>query len=314
MQFGRQHREQRAAAASRQNHAEHTAGARHQHGLREDLAAHAHAARAERGPDRDLLRPRRRPRKHKVGDIRASDQQHQPYRAQQHQQRGPRAPHQFLVQRRHIRSPARVRGRILRRQPLRDRADFGPCARRRHAALQPRDHHKRTRSADKLTRVRPDRHPEIGVSRGKLEPRAHHAGDCVPPALDRDRLPDHIPARPETPLPQSMAQHHRGTCRRRIVVANEGPAQQRLSAKQLEELPGDERHRDALRLHLPRHIHLGVLYGGHLLESPALLAPVQEVGIAHRRGRCFFRCGLPDHHQAGRLLVGQRAQQRRIYE
>ena len=68
-------------------------------------------ARAERGAQGELRAPRGAPHQQQVGDVGAGDEQHQPDRAEQDQQRRPGVLHDVVVQRH--RPDPEVRGRVL---------------------------------------------------------------------------------------------------------------------------------------------------------------------------------------------------------
>ena len=81
--------------------AEGAAREREEGRLGEELADDAAAARAEGRADGDLLAPAERPGEHEVGDVGARDQEDEPDRAEQHQQRRPHVADELLVQRDH---------------------------------------------------------------------------------------------------------------------------------------------------------------------------------------------------------------------
>ncbi len=122
--------------------ADGAAGEREQDAFGEQLPQDAGAARAERRADRHLLLARHRARQQQVRHVRAGDEQDEPDRAGQHQQRRAHVADDFLLERDDVEREAAVRGihaGMLRAQPRRDAV---------HLRLRPADRHARLQLAD----------------------------------------------------------------------------------------------------------------------------------------------------------------------
>ena len=81
----------------RHGEAEGSAGCREENALGEELAHEPHSFRAECGADRDFASSARRAGEQEVRDVRARDEQHEPDRTEQHEQRRPHASHDDAV-------------------------------------------------------------------------------------------------------------------------------------------------------------------------------------------------------------------------
>ena len=87
--------------------AQRPAGERQQHALGHELAEEPAAARAERGPHRELPMPRFRARQQQVGEVRARNQQHESDGRLQHPDRAARAADDLVLHGLHLQDVAR---------------------------------------------------------------------------------------------------------------------------------------------------------------------------------------------------------------
>ena len=89
-------------ASNASSDARHAARHREHQALHERLPDHLPAAAPSASRTASSRLPRRRPRQQQIGQVRAGDQQHQPHRAAQHQQRRPQISGDAPLQRRRL--------------------------------------------------------------------------------------------------------------------------------------------------------------------------------------------------------------------
>ena len=193
-QTGEIGRVQHAQEAQRQrghHEAERPAGQREQPALGQELPDHRPAARAQRGAERELALPDRRPHQQQVGDVGAGDHQHETDRAEQDQQRGPGMLDDVLLQRHG--PDAHLRAGMLREllaELQRDAVHLRLCLGEGHARLEPAEHREeRVVPRRRLAVVELQRRPHLGVRDQERLGRAARGGSraegrrrpCAPP-------------------------------------------------------------------------------------------------------------------------------------
>ena len=181
------------------------------------------------------------------------------------------------------------------------------------ARLQPSDHRQPERAA---------RVARVLVRRQRL-PQLRLSGTCsvagMTPMISCGRpfrvivLPSTSAAPPNLALPQSVREQHDPVVARRFVRLGEEPADQRPHAHDVEEVRRRLRALQAFRLVGARQVERGVGETGHDGKRRVLVPPVPVV----RTGRDVFLDPLPpvvdpDHRDAIRLRIGQRAQQHAV--
>ena len=259
-----------------------------QHALRQELPGKTPRPRAERGADGELALTPGAARQEKVGDVGSGDEQDEPDRRRQHEERRPHAGDHFRLQRDETHEGGRERrGRIGaggRRRLVAPgrRRTFRFCLRHRHTVFQPADgaehHHEHLA---RLLRRNVDRHrrPEHALVIGKVEGRGQDADDGELAVVERDGLADDVGAAPELARPQLLADDGDLIVARPVFVGSEEPSLGGRRAKHREHRRRDRRAAKADRLAEAGQRVRTRLIGGQAVERARALPPVLERAV-----------------------------------
>jgi hypothetical protein len=256
---GRDEAAQRGARPDREREAKPPAEHRHEDTLGQEVPHHARAARPEGEPHRDLAPPGGRAREHEVRDVRARDREHDPH--DDHEQRGKPEDRRLRLGRHarlalpekresarrtgavgplvgvgraqpggeHVEARLYVRGLRAARQPGHERQEAGsPVAQRVVAGNEARAMGERQPGLD----GDPAGEPGEALG-GDPHDRERRAGEDER-AAERRRIAG------ETPLPETVADHHRGGSVVAVVLRAEGAAERRPNGQGGEVVAGHE--------------------------------------------------------------------------
>ena len=200
--LARDARRKRADSGGRQHQTEHGAGQRDHGTLGQQLSDEPPARGAEGRPHGHLVAPPCRAGEQQVCHVGACDQEHEPNRTQEKEQRGPRVAVDLLRQRDDRRADAAVFLRILALERHGDGVHLGACLLDRHSGRQARDHLEDAQIA------RPGHDgdggpPDVRAMRQGSVRRedADHDGGI---AVEQHRLPDDSRVGAELPLPEAV--------------------------------------------------------------------------------------------------------------
>ena len=204
-------------------------------------------------------------------------------------------------------SPVLVSGQSRARRCV-DRSQLRARLVERDAVAQSGEHPKRSAAPIGGAIGQRQRDPRLGSclpERREPERRRHDADHAIRLAVDDDRAPDHCRVAAETPDPQSVGEHDDAHVAGHVVFGDR-PANERSSAKHVEQRAGHLQRRHALGAPLSGQVGAPRLCGGHPAERPRRAADIVEIG---RRHRAAHRAAVQDRHEAVGLSIGQRRQQ-----
>src|SRR5690348_16088621 len=181
-------------APTREQQPDRASGEREQNALREELPKNSSAAGAQGSANRKFARPHRGASHHQIGDVHASDQEHETNGRKQHQKKESHLSDHRLLQGPHSRAYPLVDVRIFGRQAFRDSLHIGASLSEGDAWMEPADSMNAESSAtlgEQGIAPLAERNEDIHVAEtaeGKIETRRNHADDAVIPAVQRKRL------------------------------------------------------------------------------------------------------------------------------
>ena len=254
--------------------------------LDQQLTHQVRARGAKRRSNRQLAPPAGGPRDQQARDVRARDEQDEPDRSLQQQQRAAHVADEILAQRHEddIARAARIRMFALHVRSDRvhvvlgvveadavldspDRLEVPDVPRRRKIALVDR------RRGHRLLREYPQLRP-VGPS----ETRRHDADDGRGLAVHVHAPADRCRVRSEERVPRRLIEDHHRLGRHRILCGRERPAERRRRAQHIEERCGDVRARQLLRVaRLDREGEQLVAHAGHRRQRPVVVLDVEEL-------------------------------------
>ena len=294
---GRQTHEQPDQPAHRDD-AQAAADERERHALGEQLPQQARPARAHRDAHGQLALARHQAREEQVRHVDARDEQHEPRRAQQHEQRATGVADEDLVER----ADRRAMGMVpKRRQPGAERFHLGPRLLERHVRLEARDHPHEVVAARRLVEGPRERQPELGALR-VVEARRHDARYRVRLAVERHALTDERGIGPEPLPPQPVGQHDGLRAAGLILFGRERTAHARRDAQHREPRRGDRRAADARRVARAGQHDAARRRAADRRKHLALVPPVHVDGKGGRRAR---HLGLHVEHHDEPVGVGE---------
>ena len=314
----RRERRQEPGADTGQGETARAPERRQQAALRKQLADEPAARCADRRPDRELPPPHAGAYEQQVRDVRTGNQEHAADRAQQHQQRTfEGAAVALRIDRHNRRSPALVRIRVGRLEAAGDGVELGLRGLARHPGPQAAPDGDRVLVPAAEVLVDRERHPHLEVRLQKVEAARQHADDGERPAVDQQRLADDARVAAVAAPPQAVGQDDHPFPPGLLLFGHEGAAESGLHAQHRE-----ERRRDADAADLlgdgvaargPGDGIEPVAPGDHVVERPALSAPVEEVAGRRRdvvlRGPALCRIHVADAHEAFDVLEGRRPEE-----
>ena len=256
-----------------------------QQALDEQLPNDAPRARAEAAPQRDFPDSRAGAREQQVGDVGARDEKDHAHRGEHHEQRALDVADELARERRGQDDRRGWLGRIgiahglplsLAPEVVVDpgnlpRGTLGRLPRRKAPE-------RRVAPATERLRLDPDRHPQLSVIR-KVESRRHdpHDGDGL--AVERDALADDVRGAAEPPPPEAVAKDHDLVPAAPFFFSEKGAAVHGHPAEQREEVGGDDRTIQPLRLTNPRQREAGPAVARDRTERSTPRTHVHEEGI-----------------------------------
>jgi hypothetical protein len=265
---------------------------------------------AERGAHRDLARARGRAHQQQVGDVGAGDQQHEPDRAHEDQQRRLHVADDLVAHRRQLdRQPRAVGLGVLRLQPPVHGRQHAARAVQRHPRLEPSDHRQEL-GATAEGRVGALRHQQVGGAR-QHQPGRRDADHRARDAVERDRPADDRRVATEAPLPEGVAEHDDARHAAALLVGREAAAEHRRRAEHAQVVGRHRRAARALGRTVAGDVVRRVAVRGQLAGAGEAVAPVEEVG-QRRAAVPEVRIRRERHHQPVRLAIRQAAQQDRV--
>jgi hypothetical protein len=285
---------------------------RRQHdALDEELPQQPAAARADRRSDGDLLLPCCRAREQQIGDVRASDQQHESDRAEQDEQRGLELRrHECLAERDQPRAPFPY-FRELAAQARRDRRHLRLRLRQRHTVAQSADDGDHVVQPDLLLRIDHERCPDVAAGEHG-ERRGRDADDRVVNPVQRQRSADEPGIAAEPPTPDSFSDHHDVRRTGTVVALGECATGDWDQAEHRHQRRRDRPSGELLRIADTAHREGPEADGGEP-KRPGLLLPRQIIESGGGEARDVQRVVFLRHlHQPVRLLEWQRPQQDRV--
>ena len=316
-QSGRVDRQERADARDAENHSEHAAGEREDDALGQELTHDASPARANRSANRDFAAAPGRSHQQQVRHVRARDQQHEPDRAREHEQRRPHVADE------HVLDALHAERLVLTDGVRKSRAEFVG------RGLEPR-----VRLLDRDARLQARRGPEIVSLIGRVpielerdpdlrrrpappvfdvEGRAEDADHGIRLVAERDRASHDGRIAAEPPRPQAVAEHGNGAAPRTILLLRKRAPPKDGRTEQPEELGADAsaaKLLDAVAAGVIEHV---VVERRGLLDDARLLAPMRELR-GGRGGAGSLRRRVHEEHHAIRLGRRQRLQQHRVQD
>ena len=255
----KRHRHERCQQRHREHgehHAEAAAQRRENEALGRQLTDQPLASRADGRPDGELFTPAERAHEQQVGDVRAGDQQHAERRAADGKQQQARLLRQLVAERVHPHARVRVLLGILLPQLRGDHRHLGVCAGDRHAGLEPPNHFEQVVVAI-LERLggKSGRQPHLLVARGEAEVRRHHTTIVYTPSSSVTCVPttDRSPPNARRHSP-SLRINAPGAPSWSSAAVKSRPID-RLHAERGQEIGGDGRHVDPLRLSARHDVH-----------------------------------------------------------
>ncbi len=284
-----------------------------QQALGDELTDHPPPARAQRRADRELARPRRRPRQQQIGDVGAADRQHEADHAEK-QDRGNAevAANQGAMHRLDRDASSLVGVRKLLRQSLSDARHLGARGLDRHAGFHAADTAEEVGASHRRAAIEGN-HPPHARAAEQLKVLWHDADDRERQAVEPDALADNGGVGVEARPPQRFADDD--DVQSRVVVR----PQKRAAGDGFDPEDVEESGRDPLasdgfgRPVFAVHDHAADVGDepGDQLEAAAAIVPVGHVDRRHAVARRAIRA-LPDHDQAIGIGEWQRTKQRRI--
>ncbi len=207
----------------------------------QQVAGDPPAARAERRPHGDLAGLPGHASQRQVREVRADDQEHEPSRRQEHEERPPYVADEGLGERPEADLDPGVRRGILLLQAAGKQEGFLSRAFRRNAGLDVRDGAEDPQGAvGSLLRRGREREiegdPELEVGARELELRRHDADDRVRLAAQRDRAAENRTVSRETGPPEMIGQDDHGLVH---LCGKKNPSQAR-GGQQRKEVGGDD--------------------------------------------------------------------------
>jgi hypothetical protein len=288
-------RQQRVDQAPGEERAERAAYQREQQALGEQLAHDAAAARPERRAQRELALARADAREQQVRDVHARHEQHQPDRAEQHEQRLAGVADERLAEAGRRPADALVLARVLLGEAGGDRGHLlARCGDRRAGRETGHDVQVPGAAAvgaeELVVRERP---PDLGAF-GVAEARRGDADHGAGLAVDLHVLADDGGIAAEALLPQRVAEHDHVRAARLVLARHEPAAERRPHAQHIEE---GRAHRGALqanRVAVAGERHPGRVERRESLQRLRLLLDVEEVlGRQPRDRTCPSRAPRP---------------------
>jgi hypothetical protein len=196
----------------------------------------------------------RRTYEREVRDIRTCDEQHEPARREQNQERRARVRNDRLLQSLDQYAPIRVLVRELRLQARHDLRQLSLRCRGRYTGPQPPDTGVRVAAAMRRLEVGRRRAPQRRLLKAAarqlriLVVCRRHAHDLVGDAAQLDRRSDHPRIRAVAPRPESVRQHHRTRRPGLILLRPEEPSMCGAQTENVEEGCADRSAIHALRI------------------------------------------------------------------
>ena len=306
--------QQELCRAGRDEQAQQRSGHREHHRFGQHVTNDAAPAGAERCARGDLAMTGDGARKIEIGDVHAGDQQQERDGAEQHQNRLPDAPAEYLA----VSSPGEVRNPAFNevgdgsQQIGAHSLELGLCGLGRAVAAEPPDHavvHAR------IARGGAKRRQHVGAGNGD-EVRRKHADDRVGTPTQRDAAAERVGAACKETPGQSLADERGIRSAGLVLVAREFTAGERSYAVDLEVVG-----RDAQAAHADRRLGGGQVpvraeaLCGDGFDHANAIADQREGEPALRRGR-HRRVAVSgrEHGNPIRLWIGHRLQQRGVHE
>ncbi len=295
----RAERDERAQTHSCEEQARGRAERGKQKTLREQLAHEALAARADHGAHGDLAAARGRAGQEHVRDVGAGDEEHEPHRAEEDQQRRAHGPDDALRQAgdAHV----AVGPGELFFEARRDRRNLRTRLLDRCARCEARKDPERLRRPAVRLRVHGERCPHLGVrcpegSEGEI---GRHDTDHLVRLTVKDNRPlEDTGIAAEVAHPEAEADHLPVTPLA-VIVRRPGAAEERCDAEHRENVGGHLDRRHFLRLIDSGEIGGPGLSRAHRVEGARVALPVE---IVRRRNRVY--AVVEDHHEALGCAVG----------
>src|SRR5208337_1011073 len=255
-----------------------------------------------------------------IGHIGARDQEHQPDRGQQHEERGRSVAGHGLSKRCSTDRPPVIPWPILLGQPGAECIHFRLGLRRGYSRLQPRDGGKEmaARAPGEVAeqRVLSKLDPKLPPTAVELESKIawHHSHHRERPLVQLDGRPDQVRVRAETAPPQSLADHRDRGGTLLAVLGQEGAAQQRRNAQNREKVCRHVSYPYRHGFALAGQREFVPVNRGHSTEDVILPPPLQELRVGAAippYARRLVRFENPE--QLTRTGKGQRLQKHGVH-
>ena len=213
---------------------------RDEQALGQELRHEPPPARADRRAHRDLSRARRRPREQEARDVDAGDEEEQPHRAQQDEQRRPEEPDDLAVQLDDAGAPAVVGPHVLAPEPRGERVELALRLLHRAARREPPHRLHEVRRAAVLREIPHQPVPDIGVAR-KVKAGRHDARHLIVVVVHANELADDRGVALEPRAPEAMADEHEPIARVERPVGRKAGSEHGAHAHHRLEVPARPR-------------------------------------------------------------------------
>ena len=284
--------------------------------LGQELPDQSIAPGPQRAPNGHLALPHGGPGEEQARHVHARDEQDERDGPQQQQERRAHSTYRRVQHTLHPHAAAQVVVGVLLFEIGGDGGHVGVRALQRDTVGEPSDHAKIVIPAEPRSGPHLHRRPHLGTDRRIREAGRHHTDDLVGVSLDNHAPADDRLIRSESAGPKLIAQHHHWLAARSIVLRIIDTAEHRRHAEDAEQGMRRSRGTD--------HLRLGVSTGeGGADELPRreILEhhiPFEHVEIVGTREPLQLGATqpvvLPNHDQAVRPSVGQRAQQHAVHD
>src|SRR5271156_550667 len=156
--------------------------------------------------------------------------------------------------------------------------------------------------------------PKLGIAVGKLETARHHANHIVLFVVEPKLLADDLRIAAKPAQEKSLAQDHHARRSRHIVGSAEVAAKSRASAENGEKIRGDEISGNLFGVSFTGKVERTTeSRRGHIFKHLVARFPVSEISGRRRIARKAVGRGVfPDHYEAIRLAVRERADEHRV--
>jgi hypothetical protein len=307
-------RAQRTRQSGRQDQPRRDPACGQEQALQQEGARQPAARRPERGAQGRLRFARHLPGEQQARHVGSGDQQHEGGGGADRQQLRPQVAHEALVQRGDSGVPGVRRARELALEPRAQLAHGAPRLGEADSRLEARGRVEKATGSSHGVEAQGERHPQLGPV-GVAEAPRHHTHDPVRDAVEKD-VPTHDVRAPELPLPEAVAEQHHWGRAGLVLLLEEIAAALGRHAEHGEEVEGDARCGNVLRLSLAAEREACPRGGRDIGEHVVVLAPALPGEGGERE---LLRVGsrreaLVEPHQPIRLRERQRPQQDRAHD